>query len=366
MSIDAKTERQAEPFWKLPSSPGIINKTEPDTIVNPNEDIALIGSPADMITSLSWNKSNWIAASSWAKQIRVWAMTDMKTGVNVPKFTIMHATPVLKTLWNDTSFYSGTLDGQIIATHINSASVTSSLIYQHVSSVTSLNLLNSNTIVSGSWDHTLKLYDLRSANVVHTQFLSDQVFCVDVKEHLIVVATADREISTWDSRKMGKSMFGITEDQSLQIRSVALLGDLSGYVQGSLNGRCSVVYYDNPDIDIPGKNRNYRFRCHSVNYDDSMEELFAVNAIDLHPGEPDTFATAGSDGRFSVWNVKTRMHVASLTERVNMPLTAFKWSPDGNSAIYAAGNDFARGTTSPFSKIFWHPFESANNSGSQK
>jgi len=51
-----------------------------------------------------------------------------------------------------------------------------------------------NMLVTGSWDKTLKYWDLRSPNPVHTQQLPERVYAMDCVNKLLVVATADRSI----------------------------------------------------------------------------------------------------------------------------------------------------------------------------
>ena len=49
-------------------------------------------------------------------------------------------------------------------------------------------------LVTGSWDKTVKYWDLRTPNPVHTQQMPDRVYAMDVQEELMVVGTADRQI----------------------------------------------------------------------------------------------------------------------------------------------------------------------------
>lgn len=56
-------------------------------------------------------------------------------------------------------------------------------------------------IMSGSWDKSLKFWDGRTANCIHTTPLSDRVYCMDVRQNLCVVATADRQIVIYDLKK---------------------------------------------------------------------------------------------------------------------------------------------------------------------
>jgi mRNA export factor len=56
-------------------------------------------------------------------------------------------------------------------------------------------------LVTGSWDKTVKFWDGRSPNPVHSAMLPERVFCMDVKYPLCVVGTADRNIVIYDLRK---------------------------------------------------------------------------------------------------------------------------------------------------------------------
>jgi mRNA export factor len=51
-----------------------------------------------------------------------------------------------------------------------------------------------NMIVTGSWDKTVKYWDLRSPNPAHTQQMPERVYAMDVHEELMVVGTADRQL----------------------------------------------------------------------------------------------------------------------------------------------------------------------------
>jgi hypothetical protein len=51
-----------------------------------------------------------------------------------------------------------------------------------------------NMLVTGSWDKTVKYWDLRTPNPVHTQQMPERVYAMDVQEELMVVGTADRQL----------------------------------------------------------------------------------------------------------------------------------------------------------------------------
>lgn len=51
-----------------------------------------------------------------------------------------------------------------------------------------------NMLVTGSWDKTLRYWDLRQPNPIHTQQLPERVYAMDVNYPLLVVGLANRKI----------------------------------------------------------------------------------------------------------------------------------------------------------------------------
>ncbi len=58
-------------------------------------------------------------------------------------------------------------------------------------------------LMTGSWDKTIKYWDGRSPNAVHTAMLPERLYCMDVKFPLCVAGTADRNILIYDLQKPG-------------------------------------------------------------------------------------------------------------------------------------------------------------------
>ena len=61
---------------------------------------------------------------------------------------------------------------------------------RHLFSVKDMN----NMLITGSWDKTIRYWDLRSPNPVHTQQLPERVYAMDVRHPLLVVGLANRKI----------------------------------------------------------------------------------------------------------------------------------------------------------------------------
>lgn len=102
-------------------------------------------------------------------------------------------------------------------------------------------------MVTGSWDKTVKYWDTRSPTAMATLQLSYRVNAMDVKHPMLVVATADRQIHVVDIRKPSQIFKSIPSNLELQTRSVACFPDASGFIVGSIEGRCAIQHIENED-----------------------------------------------------------------------------------------------------------------------
>jgi len=66
-----------------------------------------------------------------------------------------------------------------------------------------------------------------------------------------------------------------------------------------------------------------------------------LNAIDFHPSHG-TFATCGSDGTFCFWDKDNRQRLKAFPQ-TNYPITAGRFSANGDMFAYAAGYDWSKG-----------------------
>ena len=78
----------------------------------------------------------------------------------------------------------------------NLATNQSQIVAKHDAPVRHLHYLKdmNNMLVTGSWDKTIRYWDLRQPNPVHTQQLPERVYAMDVRHPLLVVGLANRRI----------------------------------------------------------------------------------------------------------------------------------------------------------------------------
>lgn len=230
-------------------------------------------------------------------------------------------------------------------------------------------------LVTGSWDKTVKYWDLRQPQPVGTVQCQERVYTMDIKEQLLVVGTADRYcniINLNDPMKFYKTM---QSNLKWQTRVVSCFTDATGFAIGSIEGRCAIQYVEDKDASYvclhsvhhhpisscpdPTNSSNFSFKCHRQNdpTNRDVSKVYSVNAISFHPVHG-TFSTAGSDGTFHFWDKDAKHRLKGYPEvGGTIPATAF--NRNGNIFAYAVSYDWSKGyafnTPNYPNKIMLHP-----------
>jgi mRNA export factor len=102
-------------------------------------------------------------------------------------------------------------------------------------------------VATGSWDKTVKFWDLKGAEPVGTLDARERVYSMDVKDQLLVVATAERHIHMINLQDPTKIYKSITSPLKWQTRVVSCFSDATGFAVGSIEGRCAIQYVEDKD-----------------------------------------------------------------------------------------------------------------------
>lgn len=214
-------------------------------------------------------------------------------------------------------------------------------------------------LVTGSWDKTIRYWDLRQQTPVGTLECKDRVYTMDVRDKMLVVGTAERWIQVVNLDQPTTFFKTIQSPLKWQTRVVTTFIDSSGFAVGSIEGRCAIQYVDEKESA-----KNFSFKCHRVNpsanvHDNTNSNVFALNAISFHPVHG-TFSTAGSDGTFCFWDKDAKHRLRNFPE-VGGTISATDFSHNGNIFAYAVSYDWSKGynfnTTNYPNKIMLHPVQ---------
>ncbi|XP_072952714.1 protein RAE1-like isoform X1 [Typha angustifolia] len=299
--------------------------------VNPNKSFEVLPSPSDSVSSLSFSpKGNYLVATSWDNQVRCW---EILNGSSQPKASISHDQPVLCSTWKDdgTNVFSAGCDKQVKMWPLMSGGQPAT-VAAHDAPITEISWIQQmNLLVTGSWDKTLRYWDTRQAQPVHTQQLPERCYALTVRYPLMVVGTADRQIIIYNLQNPQTEFKRIQSPLKYQTRSLAAFPDQQGFLVGSIEGRVGVHHLDDAQ-----QNKNFTFKCHREG-----TEIYSVNSLNFHPVHH-TFATAGSDGAFNFWDKDSKQRLKAMA-RCPHPIPCSTFNQDGSIYAYAVCYDWSKG-----------------------
>lgn len=210
-------------------------------------------------------------------------------------------------------------------------------------------------LVTGSWDKSIKYWDLRTPNPVATVDAGERVYTMDVRnDSMLVIGTAERHIKVVDLKQPDRFYKTLPSPLKWQTRTVSTFIDGSGFAIGSIEGRCAIQYVDEKDAA-----NNFSFKCHRQTAPDNrtISNVYSVNAISFHP-QHGTFSTAGSDGTFHFWDKDAKHRLKGYPE-VGGTISATEFNRSGNIFAYAVSYDWSKGyqfnTPQVANKIMLHP-----------
>ena len=102
-------------------------------------------------------------------------------------------------------------------------------------------------LVSGSWDKTIKYWDLRQQGAALSVNCQERVYTLDVRDNLCVVGTADRFINVINLKDPGKFYKSLQSPLKWQTRVVSCFADSAGFAIGNIEGRCAIQYVEEKD-----------------------------------------------------------------------------------------------------------------------
>lgn len=242
---------------------------------------------------------------------------------------------------------------------LNSGNNTAQQVAAHDAPIRCVKMFDHNgqpMLITGSWDKTVKYWDLRQQTPVGSITCQERVYSMDVRNKLFVVATADRWIDIINLDKPFEFYKQLQSPLKWQTRVVSCFTDANGFAIGSIEGRCAIQYVEEKDSSL-----NFSFKCHRVTPPNSRDvsNVYSVNDISFHPVHG-TFTTAGSDGSFHMWDAQAKHRLKGYPE-TGQTISATAFNRTGSIFAYAMSYDWSKGyahhTPQSINKIMLHPVQ---------
>ncbi|KAF9346683.1 Poly(A)+ RNA export protein rae1 [Mortierella sp. NVP85] len=297
--------------------------------------------PTDGISEIQFSpQADFLAASSWDNNVRIYEIQP--NGSSVAKAMYSHTAPVLCCAWSKdgTKLVSGGTDK--IAKVFDISTGQSSQVAQHDAPIKEVRWVDgpSPILATGSWDKTIKYWDIRQPNPVATLTLPERLYTMDSVFPLLVAGTADRHIIVYHLNNPNAPFKATTSPLKWQTRTVSCFNNGSGYAIGSIEGRVAIQYVDDKDAA-----QNFSFKCHREGGQTPRDKatVYSVNSIQWHPVHG-TFSTAGSDGTYTFWDKDSRQKLKSFP-KVGNPISSSCFNRNGKIFAYAVSYDWNKGHT---------------------
>lgn len=282
--------------------------------------------PSDTVSELAFSgMHNLLAACSWDGTVRTYDPTNPYTTSN----SVVNASkPLLTCCFSKevpSLVFAGAVDGSLQMVDLQSNQVSS--FQAHSEGIKSARYF-SNMLVTGSWDKTIRFWDVRSSKPVFSLELPGKVYAMDLEKELLAVSLSGNTVITYNLNDINQKK---THSSKLNwmIRSVACAQDNETFSLGGIEGKAEIF-----NINSPVK--KMIFRCHRVD-----NKVYAVNSVSFLPTNHNVLATAGGDGTIVFFDAQSRMKMFTQTE--NEPITCGRFNATGTHYVYATGNDWSTG-----------------------
>lgn len=310
--------------------------------------------PADTISDIAFNTDNTaMAVSSWDSTLTIYRINYSIPFKETPfpfqrDKVLPLSAPGLSVCFFGSNIVVGCVDGSIIFFDMNG---TQSTIQAHSGGVKAVKNFNNQYLISGSFDKTLKFWDLKSPQPIHTAPLSSKVYGMSLSGSILGVALSDKTIQVYDMMNPTVPVAYATRF-TYSIRAVGVCSDMDAFAVGSVEAKIEI-------LSRSSDSKKCLIRAHR-----EQSKLYAVNVIQFHPSDPNIIISGGSDGTLVWFDRSNRMKLGS--HALGSPVTAGAFSNDGRYFICATGEDWSKGYTATYVQPGLHMIEVRNVAGLNK
>ncbi|KAI9676741.1 MAG: RNA export factor gle2 [Trizodia sp. TS-e1964] len=309
-----------------------------------SKDIEVKDPPDDSISDISFcPQAELLAVGSWDNKVRIYEISS--TGTSTGRALFDFEGPVLSVDWSPdgTKVVGAGADKTARVLDISAGGNTAQMVGRHEQPIRCARFVSMPNVagpmlVTGSWDKTVKYWDMRQAEPAGTVPCQERIYSMDTRDSLLVVGTADRYINVINLASPMEFYKTMQSPLKWQTRVISCFTKADGFAVGSIEGRCAIQY-----VEESKSSANFSFKCHRETPPNQRDisNVYSVNAISFHPVHG-TFSTAGSDGTFHFWDKDAKHRLKGYPNTGGM-ISATAFSRTGNIFAYAISYDWSKG-----------------------
>ncbi|KAF7316996.1 Poly(A)+ RNA export protein [Mycena chlorophos] len=305
-------------------------------------DIEVAQPPSDSISSLSWSsQADYLAVGSWDNSVRIYEVGQ--GGNSQGKAMYQHEGPVLS---EGNKIFSGGADNA--GRQFDVATGQATQVAQHDAPIKVVKWVDAQggILATGSWDKTIKYWDLRSSQAVATVSLPERCYSMDIQYPLMVVGTAERHIQIYNLNSpttVYKSMQSPLKWQTRVVSCFTASPANQGFAVGSVEGRVAI-------------HNNFSFKCHRRDSAPNAKDganVFAINEISWHPvhvleamggliSRSDVRCSTPSCSGIHFWDKDARNRLKTFDQAPG-PISASAFNRNGSIFAYSISYDWSKG-----------------------
>lgn len=202
---------------------------------------------------MSWSPvADFLAVASWDNNVRVYGVEP--NGTTSPKAMYSHEGPVLDVIWSKDGNKIISCGADKAARMYDIATGQSQQVAAHDAPIRNLRWIDQNggVLATGSWDKTVKYWDMRSPQPIATAQLSERCYTMDFVWPYLVVGCAERKIHVFDvSQSPTNPIISMESPLKWQTRVISCFQRQDppgtppsppGYAVGSVEGRVAIQH----------------------------------------------------------------------------------------------------------------------------
>eukprot|EP00924_Labyrinthula_sp_SR-Ha-C_P011005 maker-scaffold_33-snap-gene-2.6-mRNA-1 protein AED:0.00 eAED:0.00 QI:10/1/1/1/1/1/2/32/327 len=260
----------------------------------------------DSISSLCFSalSPKLLSISSWSKKTFLY-----NTETNSLLSQITNRAPILCSTFSEEKLFSANLDGTVSEFDLQTSTLTAENILAenpHNLGVSSISYNHqSKLLITGSWDKSMRYYDIRQQSCIATVTLDSKIFGIDtLNEDVLTVGSGEKVY--WLDLRILQSGREIKRDNheevrcpvEYQCRSVEIIRN-GKFAVGSIEGRVGIGSFKGEDP--------FSWKCHRKD-----GKIYPVHGLS-HLGEG-IVASCGGDGKVIVWNVEKKKKIKTVLD----------------------------------------------------